>query len=393
MPEYSSAESTAGERQLSVSRRLHELDGLRAVAILLVLFHHSLTSTVQSALGRVGLPWLGEYVSYVTRSGVELFFVLSAVVLLGPYLRRERSFGVRRFFVRRIQRLWPPYLFALGFAAFVVYFAGLHPTWYSSEIVPAFHVRELTYQAGIINFGWRTYNGAWWSLTPEIAFYVSLPLLVIVCARTRVETTIRVLLVVTAAASVAVSAGMSPGVSSPSGVAELCIVYFPCFIVGASIAVHLIRPFLGFVMVGGGAIYSVAAVIYPGLNPHLGFAFFYAGVVVVAVNGAGRLKTILASYPLVWLGERSYSLFLVHFSVFYLVNYVCSLLLPGRTLIYLLLTRVVGLPLALLVATLLFFAVERRFARGLATAHDIIPNSMTVVPETSHDDSSALRPR
>src|SRR5476649_1860272 len=59
------------------------------------------------------------------------------------------------------------------------------------------------------------------------------------------------------------------------------------------------------------------------------------GLDLRAMSGNYRVAHRRLTHPIaVWLGERSYSLFLVHFNVFYLVNLVLSLFLPGRTAVY-----------------------------------------------------------
>ncbi len=70
---------------------------------------------------------------------------------------------------------------------------------------------------------------------------------------------------------------------------------------------------------------------------------------------------------MIWFGERSYSIFLVHFSVFYLVDNFVSHFTPERNAMYGILTRAIGVPLALFCAMLLFHFVERRQAKGLMT--------------------------
>ena len=76
---------------------------------------------------------------------------------------------------------------------------------------------------------------------------------------------------------------------------------------------------------------------------------------------------------MIWLGERSYSLFLIHFSVFYLVDNLSAHLSTHRGMAYGLLSRGIGVPLAFLAAMTLFYFVERRQARGLVTANMFWP--------------------
>ena len=78
-------------------RRIPELDGLRAVAILAVFVHHALN---------VPLLWMG----------VDLFFVLSGFLITGILLDRKesgRSF-FSYFYERRARRILVPYIVLLA---------------------------------------------------------------------------------------------------------------------------------------------------------------------------------------------------------------------------------------------------------------------------------------
>src|SRR5512142_3099119 len=94
----------------ALKRRFHQLDGLRAVAVLLVLVHHSASSTIRDSLALHGLRVVGELFFRTTASGVELFFVLSGVVLLRPYLRGDRRLDAPVYAKRRLERIAPPYV-------------------------------------------------------------------------------------------------------------------------------------------------------------------------------------------------------------------------------------------------------------------------------------------
>lgn len=83
-------------------RHIPNLDGLRGLAILLVLAHHVPTSSV---------GWIAQF-QYHGKHGVSLFFVISGYIVMTLMLREIRKSGVvdvRRFLVRRILRLRPLY--------------------------------------------------------------------------------------------------------------------------------------------------------------------------------------------------------------------------------------------------------------------------------------------
>ena len=368
--------------------RLHELDGLRAVAITLVVLHHSVTGPVSERLSNRGLRHVGDLLFFTTGSGVELFFVLSGIVLLRPYLRGERRFRALRYLRRRFERLWPPYAVALAFAGFVIFLGRLHPTWYSDEVLPQFSAGHWLAQVGIVNFGWPSYNSAWWSLNLEILFYAAVPLVVMALVASRYGSGTTALLVCFSVAASLVTASFSDysdvflrvaavreatEIASFSQVIQALLIYAPCFALGVAIARCHFSARSGILLAAYGGVHCLLGLWQPVINVHLGFAFLYAGVALVAMEGGGQLRRRLSKPVMVWLGERSYSLFLVHFPVFYLISYLASLVLPGRGTAYFLVTRVVGIPLALLAAMTMFSLAERRFARGLVTADRFWP--------------------
>ena len=96
-----------------------------------------------------------------------------------------------------------------------------------------------------------------------------------------------------------------------------------------------------------------------------------AGILECEVKSFSKIDATATTSPaplVTWLGERSCSLFLVHVTAFHLADWLVAFVTPHRSLVYALLTRANGLPLALGLGMLLFHAVERRFARGLITA-------------------------
>ncbi len=371
-PASASDLDASGRREFlapSRARRQHEIDGLRAVAVTLIVFHHSFTA---SLLGSPSPKSAGSLFSATTTSGVELFFVLSGALLLRPYLRDHRAFAPLKYLRRRVERLWPPYLAALAFAGLVFLVATVWPTWYSREVLKPFSPTDWVAQAGILNFGWTTYSGAWWSLTIEVLFYLLVPLVVVVAvwchSRAR-----RVL----AGSMIGLASLLAVGAASPDwpAVAALAALFAPCFIVGALLARYSPGRLVGVTLVTIGLIYVLVANWWPRADIHLGFALLYGGVFILATAPSTLLNRSLSKPRMVWLGERSYSLFLVHFPAFYFANWIASLLFARRTTSYFFLTRATGLPLAMLVAMVIFWMIERRYARGLATAGSFWPST------------------
>jgi peptidoglycan/LPS O-acetylase OafA/YrhL len=164
-----------------VNRKLQSLDGLRAVAILLVFFHH-----MQDHILPVNLPafLLRMYVGQGWM-GVDLFFVLSGFLITGILLdTREASNYFTGFYARRILRIFPLYYLVLT----VVIIAGIRinsPAVTATLPMPEdrwLYFCYLTNWLGLWKAHWgpnyANYLAHFWSLAVEEQFYFVWPLVV-----------------------------------------------------------------------------------------------------------------------------------------------------------------------------------------------------------------------
>jgi len=155
-----------------------QIDGLRFVAIALVLMEHTLTqSGVQMHAG--GLLWALDR-RVVGLRAVYLFFGLSGFILALPfarhYLQGDRAVGLRAYFLRRLTRLEPPYIVAmlLRLVAFVATSTVPLGTLGVHFLVSLFYLHTAVYGRAL------SINQPAWSLEIEVQFYVVAPLLALV---------------------------------------------------------------------------------------------------------------------------------------------------------------------------------------------------------------------
>ncbi|HET6250240.1 MAG TPA: acyltransferase [Tepidisphaeraceae bacterium] len=151
--------------------RLLQLDILRGVAILLVLFRHPIVYH-DSQIKNVG--WWKPLSFILMRfgwTGVDLFFVLSGFLiggLLFQEIRKTGALDVKRFLIRRGFKIWPPYFVLIGFAFLWLIFAW-HRSVHSALSAIAPNLLHLQNYLG-------TPRGPTWSLAVEEHFYLALPL-------------------------------------------------------------------------------------------------------------------------------------------------------------------------------------------------------------------------
>lgn len=164
--------------------RIATLDGLRGIAILLVLVLHF--TMYGGSLSAAGTDRLVERIARAGWIGVDLFFVLSGFLITGIlYDAKGREGYFRSFYVRRLLRITPLYYGAL------VLFLGLLPVvWPAHEGLAGLRGEGVWYWTYLINFriaaeGWPHFGalGHFWSLAVEEQFYLLWPLAVFLLRR------------------------------------------------------------------------------------------------------------------------------------------------------------------------------------------------------------------
>lgn len=165
---------------VALNRRVPELDGLRGVAILLVLVWHLLPAALADAPPRV--LHLANSVIRFGWSGVDLFFVLSGFLLGGILLDRSESTRYfQTFYTRRFYRILPAYLMTVGVFVLLLRFNRPEPVaWLFDRPMTLWSYLTFTQNFAMARAGYfgAQWLGATWSLAIEEQFYLVLPLII-----------------------------------------------------------------------------------------------------------------------------------------------------------------------------------------------------------------------
>ena len=170
-------------RETSSGRFIPEMDGLRFVAIGMVFVFH-LNEYLGAKIvdprhvGLVHSDWLAGFAAVGFR-GVELFFVISGFILGLPfaarYIRGSAPVNLRKYYLRRLTRLEPPYLVTV-IVLFVLAFS------FQGKIAAALapHLAaSLCYSHSLIYGAFSPVIGVAWSLEIEVQFYLLVPVLTV----------------------------------------------------------------------------------------------------------------------------------------------------------------------------------------------------------------------
>jgi peptidoglycan/LPS O-acetylase OafA/YrhL len=164
--------------QRAVRERLPALDGLRGLAVIVVVWHNA--ALTGPGFGSGATAGLLSLVSNMGWMGVQLFFVLSGFLITGILLdEKDTPHQFRNFYTRRALRIFPLYYAVLIVAFIVLPALGSAPTWNITN--PSLEVWYWTYLSNwVVSIkGGGAGLSHFWSLGVEEQFYLLWPLAVI----------------------------------------------------------------------------------------------------------------------------------------------------------------------------------------------------------------------
>lgn len=308
-------------------RYIVALDGIRALSVIAVILYHLRLSGAQ-----------GGFI------GVTVFFVLSGFLitkLLLTEFSRTRTIDFKGFYMRRVKRLFPAIVTVIVVTgAACAIFNHVLLTKMRPDVIPTLL---------FVNNWWQIFNDAsyfqnlglpsplthFWSVSIEEQFYLIAPALLFLALRKKVKRKhIAVAVLVLAALSVLEMVLLY----DPS--ADATRVYYGTDTRASSLLIGMflalvtsgkrprletkIRQILGAVGLAGLVVMCVV------LNGSMPFTY-NGGLVVCSALAAmliysviwpdkGALHTFLASKPMVWIGKRSYGIYLWHYPIILLLT-------------------------------------------------------------------------
>lgn len=308
------------------------LTGLRAVAALLVVATHAAFATGDLTNGYLGAIYARLDI------GVALFFALSGFLLFRPWVTAAATTSAPPSLIgyarNRLRRIMPAYLVAVlaTFAVYIVFAPGPNPgqTWHGL-------LRYLTLTQIYADNYLFTYLhpglSQMWSLAVEVSFYAALPVIVYLLVRRstgwRPAVTLTRLALLAAVTPLWLIVAKTTDLL-PNSAGMWLPAHLACFTGGMALAVLAALGtrwnawatvplaaalFLAVATPIGGVVVGTDPAWVPITKALLyaTIATLVVGTVVLASRG--RYTRILSSRPMVWLGEISYEIFLLHVAV------------------------------------------------------------------------------
>ena len=320
--------------------RFHELDSLRGLAACTVVLCH-----FRAGVGDQASLWILQSPLKFLVAGhdaVILFFVLSGFVLIQPWTSKS-PLGYSTFLIRRICRIYLPYLAALMLAvAMNAHYHGLviddewiNLTWNQK---PSMHL-IIQHLVLLGDYQWDAFNGAFWSLVYEMRISIIFPFLAVAVLYFR-NSWLLVLAISTSLLSAHYYRIFSLLHLIPQTLPFIdTLHYMSFFILGAVLArnreaIQVRYKTLPRFLVWALVVLAIAFYYHPVSVPMLAArilperkmidwsAAFGSLILVSMALGSGSFKRLLNHSAINYLGRISYSLYLVHGTVLFTMIYL-----------------------------------------------------------------------
>ncbi|WP_130908266.1 acyltransferase [Pseudomonas sp. Sample_16] len=287
-----------------IKRRLNELDLLRFLAaIAVVFFHYAFRGYAKGDMSTMPYPLLAEPAKY-GYLGVELFFMISGFVIL----MTASSNNLRAFFISRVVRLCPAFWVCCTIT-FAITLAIGQPRYSADFYQYIINMAFLSELMGIPQI-----DGVYWSLFVEIQFYLMISILLAFKKIEKIETYLVFWLLISATAELLAFEKLR---------SILITDYAAYFIAGATFYILWAKGITKtrvFLLAGALALANYTAIVWAELleskyateyNPLIVcsvIGLFFITFILIATNKTGAIAT----YNWTALGALTYPLYLLH---------------------------------------------------------------------------------
>ncbi len=336
--------------------RIQSVQGLRAVAVIGVLLFHAQVSAIA-----------GGFI------GVDVFFVISGFVIT-LLLRKQieaQTFSFAEFYKRRAWRLMPALAVTLFFSALLFGFlmpTSENPTLLYALVSAAFGVSNFYFNntldyfdSGITNPVLHT-----WSLGVEEQFYLMFPLLLWLLYRQFGTTSIEKVRNVTIGLTL-LGFGIAVYQTYHHQSSAFYLPWFRAweFLTGASVAFIELKKlnntltkassWLGMIILLPVMLFYHEHYIFPGIGAVL--PVIATMLLLIGSQSQSLINLILSSKPFRFIGDTSYSLYLVHWPIVCFIGLFISLNNPKTQLLTIVSSMILGY--------LSWYLIEEKFRHGI----------------------------
>jgi exopolysaccharide production protein ExoZ len=370
------------EVETNEARRITTMEGARGFAVALVfLVHYHAGFSTWSAREPL-TDAIAKFLWTIGHSGVDLFFVLSGYLIYGAAIKPSLHYG--RFMKRRVQRIYPTFLVVLA-VYLLLSFIFPSESKLPDRTLPAiaYVVQNALLLPGL--FPIEPMISVAWSLSYEFFFYLTLPVLVLALRLQRWQPRTRVIFWTTAA-SLFVASWFLLRPQAPRMLAFIAgiLVYEGLHSFGSRSAPGRWKEWTALVL----ALAAFAS--FPFLEPlpdgelyrTIISAIAFGFLVLTLFRAEGPLRPAFSWTPMRWLGNMSYSYYLIHALAINACALVLQKVLPQslQTAFMFWLMMLPVFVATLVASTLLFALVEKPFSLVARRKYAMPVTAETVAP-------------
>lgn len=376
------------KRPVQAKAWIPQIDGLRFLAILPVVFQHLQERCLANAPAFNRATIMDQpFFYFISRGtvGVFLFFAISGFVVAMPFARHYLSDApkpsVRAFFLRRLTRIEPPYLIWLTLFAAVLAIKGTLTGW---PLLKEW-LMGITYSHNL--WAGQTYpaiNPVTWSLEIEIQFYLLSPFLAGLYFSRKNPMHRRLALgafwLVLTALQFQLGWWKFPVKTTLLGHLQHFLVGFLALDFYITHWKNQAKRTLLWDFIGVASIFIMAYTWSTEFGKNLLFAPALFCLIAAAFKGK-VLSYILKNNWLTAIGGMCYTIYLIHLPLLELQTSLLVTFIPTHSFFMLLMSQVlIALPLVLVVGTFFYLVIERPFMTGFSFNVSLPTWSFAVLP-------------
>jgi peptidoglycan/LPS O-acetylase OafA/YrhL len=327
------------------------LNGLRFIAAFLVIIHHieqlKWISKLDTFLGDI------PFVGVIGKLGVVLFFVLSGFLITYLLLAEEKTFddiSIKKFYMRRILRIWPLYFLIIILAIFILPYIKLftlngfdinvvHSNLATKLILYALFLPNIVLSMiGVIPYASHT-----WSIGTEEQFYVVWPVFMKYLKKNRIA--LMILIIISyLLIRFFLANPISDFMPYKKFIREFWSTFnIDCMAIGGIFGILLFRndrflPLLKNNLIFYFSLAFVSILMIKGVYiPYIQAEFFsvFFGIIILNFAANENIKISLENKYFNYLGNISYGLYMYHpIGIMMAINLAVTIGYPSNWLIY-----------------------------------------------------------
>jgi peptidoglycan/LPS O-acetylase OafA/YrhL len=331
------------EPEIPHTRRMDNIDLLRAIAIVSVLFYHYTTRFAPDFYRTPYMPF--EF--HGGQHGVDLFFIVSGYCI---FMTLERSNDFATFWGKRIARIQPAYVAGILITSLLIYTFPLGS-------------RQPTVATAVGNMFWLNIvpgfpmiDGAYWSLVVEMKFYFWISAFYLFGGQ-RLLLPLWAGFTILGALAYQIANLSIPGAHGIAAASKYILIapYAPAFLTG--LLVYQMRR----ISLSKALPYAVISLILTAISPRFADSPLTGIMIPCVAFLVLRSSWIRLPFPITYIGLISYSLYIVHQNIGYIVIRELYPIVPDVRL------RIIAATIfVVLLAAALHHTVELRWSKMIA---------------------------